>query len=317
MNENLLPSVSTDQVLAFVEMARQGSLRGAADQLHLTEQGVRNRLLTLESRLGVELYHKHRGPRRGSPLTPEGKRFLSHAIAFLERAQELGELFSQEASSREIHVVATQYLILYVLIDVVRRFHEAYPLIRVRLTTRTEHEIEETLLDDPDIALGVAAPYETIAELEYHHLFSLDWSLITPKGHSLLRKKELHLFDLVEEPFIMFERGSTGRQHVMEAFQGMGLSPRIEMETTNTEIIVRMVENGLGISLVPLMPDGSVTRGHHLGIRRVCESIRPIHSGILTRRGDVFTPATQAFMEFLLPNNNHNSKSQTRNEGDH
>jgi len=51
-------------VAAFVELARQGSLRLAAGILHITEQGVRNRLLALEQRLGVELYQKRRGVRR-------------------------------------------------------------------------------------------------------------------------------------------------------------------------------------------------------------------------------------------------------------
>ena len=58
------PSLSTDQVAAFVELAKQGSLREAAKGLHITEQGVRNRLLALEQRLGVELYQKRRGVRR-------------------------------------------------------------------------------------------------------------------------------------------------------------------------------------------------------------------------------------------------------------
>ena len=59
-----VPSLSTDQVSAFVEVARQGSLRRAAEVLVITEQGVRNRLLALEQRLGVELYRKRRGLRR-------------------------------------------------------------------------------------------------------------------------------------------------------------------------------------------------------------------------------------------------------------
>src|SRR5258707_11995374 len=86
-------SLSTDQVAAFVELARQGSLRRAAQLLHITEQGLRNRLLTLEDRLKVSLYHKQRGPRRGDPLTQQGRLFLPHALAFLERGQQLAELF--------------------------------------------------------------------------------------------------------------------------------------------------------------------------------------------------------------------------------
>src|SRR5262245_27492978 len=296
-----LLSLSTDQVSAFVELARWGTLRQAAGALHLTEQGVRNRLVALEARLQVELYRKGRGPRRGPVLTEHGRQFLPHALAFLDRARQLAEVFRGPAGPQEIHVAATQYLILYVLIDGVRRFHEAHPHIRVRLSSRTEQEIEAELLHDPELAMGVAAPYEAPAELEYLHLFSLDWGLITPPRHPLRRRDRLRLADLAEVPLILFERGSTGRQHVMEAFHAAGVSPRVEMETTNTEITVRMVEAGLGVSIVPLMPDGAVTRGRHVAVRSLAGQIRPIHSGILTRRDEPPSPARRAFTEFLLP----------------
>ena len=58
MTADAFPSLSTDQVAAFVQLAEQGSLRGAAEALFITEQGLRSRLLALEERLGVELYRK-------------------------------------------------------------------------------------------------------------------------------------------------------------------------------------------------------------------------------------------------------------------
>jgi DNA-binding transcriptional LysR family regulator len=295
------PSFSTDQVAAFVELARLGSLRAAAGALHLTEQGLRNRLLVLEERLGVELYRKQRGPRRIGPITDQGRRFLPQAMAFLEHARQLAEACGIARAQREITVAASQYLILYVLVDAMRRFHATFPDFRVRLSNRTERDIEKALLEDPDISLGVAAPYETSADLQYLHLFSMDWSLIAPPRHPLLRRRPLTLVDLVDQPLILFERGSTGRQHVMDAFHGGGLSPRIDMETTNTEIIVRMVEAGLGVSIVPLMPSGAVTRGHRIGVRSLGNQIRPIHSGILIRRGEPLSPAGRAFINFLMP----------------
>jgi DNA-binding transcriptional LysR family regulator len=301
-----VPSFSTDQVAAFVEVARQGSLRRAAEVLVITEQGLRNRLLALEERLGVELYKKRRGLRRATQLTEPGRQFLPHAAAFLERARELGELFDGSGSSRggaqgprEVHVVASQYLALYVLIDAVRKFHAAFPHVHVRLTTQTEQQIEQTLLDSPDVAMGVAAPYEPSSELEYQNLFAMDWSLITPLKHPLLKKPSVTLKDLARQPLILFERGSTGRQHVVEAFHEQGVSPEVDMETTNTEIIVRMVEAGLGVSIVPLLPSGRVTRGRKLGIRGLGRQIRPIQSGILTRRGDVLPAACRSFVEFV------------------
>jgi DNA-binding transcriptional LysR family regulator len=294
-----LPSLSTDQVAAFVELARQGSLRAAAETLFISEQGLRSRLLVLEQRLGVELYKKSRGLRRRTPLTLEGEQFLPRAEAFLDRAAGLCGMFSQTATSQELHIVASQYLIAYVLIDAVRRFHRAYPEIHVRLSARTEHEIEEALLDSHEFSFGVAAPYESSPELEYRHLFSMRWSVITPPRHPLARRRYVRLAHIVTHPLIMYERGSTGRQHVAEAFQRLGLAPHVELEATNTDLIARMVEAGLGVAVVPLHPSGAVTRGRRVAIHSLGRQVRPIDSGILLRRREQLPDAAKRLLDFL------------------
>jgi DNA-binding transcriptional LysR family regulator len=293
------PSLSTDQVAAFVELARQGSLRAAAERLFISEQGLRSRLLALEERLGVELYKKSRGLRRRTPLTPQGQQFLPHAEAFLQRAALLSNLFSDNQRSQEVHVVASQYLIAYVLIDAVRRFHRAFPEIHVRLSARTEHEIEEALLDSLEFSFGVAAPYESSPELAYRHLFSMHWSLITPPRHPLAVRRNVRLAQIVPYPLIMYERGSTGRQHVAEAFQRLGLAPHVEMEATNTDLIVRMVEAGLGVAVVPLHHSGAVTRGRRVAIHSLGRQVRPIDSGVLLRRRERLPDAARKLLEFL------------------
>lgn len=292
-------SLDTDQIAAFVELARRGSLRAAAESLAVSEQGLRSRLIALESRLKVELYRKARGPRRASPLTPQGKIFLPRATEFLQKADELAATFQAPTGPRTIHVAATQYLILYALLDVIRRFHAAQPDVRVRLSNRIEQEIEAELLGDSDVEIGVAAPYDQSAALEYLHLFATPWGLVAPKGHHLLKKRTLALADLADQPLILFERGSSGRQHVMEAFREAGVSPRVETETTNTEIVVRMVEAGLGVSIVPLLENGKVTRGRNVGTRLLGDRIRPIRSGVLVRRDIPLTPAAKTFVDFL------------------
>lgn len=291
-------SLSTDQLAAFVELARQGSIRAAAGTLMLTEQGLRNRLLALEERLGADLYRKSRGVRRGTPLTVQGRQLLPKAIALLEQAEKLRELFG-EPLQKQVHVVASQYLIAYALIDAVRKFHKAQPAIRVRLSARTEKDLQEALANDPDVDFGVAAPYEVSPELAYTHLFSMDWSAILPRSHRLEKCRRLSLAELAEHPLIVYERGSTGRAHVIEAFSREGLSPRIEMEATNTDLVVRMVEAGLGAAIVPLHPSGAVTRGRKVSVRPVVEPIRPIDSGILLRRGEPATEAARLFLNFI------------------
>jgi DNA-binding transcriptional LysR family regulator len=294
----VLPQLSTDQIGAFVEVSRQGQIRSAAQALGITEQGVRNRLIALEQRLGVELYRKRRGPRRSTVLTDHGRRFLPHALGFLERAHELCRTFEVSTSEQEIRVAASQYLIRYVLIDVLKQFRKQAPEIHVRVSTMNELEVEEALRSDPEIAFGLAAPYEPSPDLEYHELFAMNWSLTTPPGHPLIARRRVRLDDVAKLPLILYERGSTGRQHILDAFHERGLSPRVALETTSTETIVSMVEAGLGISIVPLLPSGAVTRGRRVQTRPLATAIRPIHSGVLSRRGEKLSAAASRLLAF-------------------
>jgi DNA-binding transcriptional LysR family regulator len=181
---------------------------------------------------------------------------------------------------------------------VVRRFHAAEPTIRIRLSARTEREIDEAVRDDPQVTLGFAAQYEVSTDLDYRRWFSMDWSLITPQRHPLLRRRRIALADLAAEPLILYERGSTGRAHVLDAFRRRGIAPRVELEVTNTDLIVRMVEAGLGISIVPLHPSGAVTRGRRVGIRSLKQYVASIESGILTRKGERLSAAARRLIEF-------------------
>jgi DNA-binding transcriptional LysR family regulator len=293
-----LPHLSTDQIAAFVEVARHGQLRAAASVLAITEQGLRNRLLALEAQVGVELYRKVRGPRRMTILTDAGRRFLPHALAFLERAHELCRAFEIDAGQQEIRVAASQYLIRYVLVDVLKQFAKEEPTIDVCVSTMNEREVEQALLTDPEVAFGLAAPYEPSPDLEYHELFAMSWSLISGPAHRLGSKRRVRLQDLTNEPLILYERGSTGRQHVLDAFHDHGLVPRVAFETTSTETIVSMVEAGLGVSIVPLLPSGVVTRGRRVHVRSLNGAIRPIHSGILKRRRDKLSGAASRLLDF-------------------
>jgi DNA-binding transcriptional LysR family regulator len=292
-------SLSIDQLAALIEVARYGTLRAAAKSLFITEQGVRNRLIALEEVLGHEVYHKGRGVRVGEVLTRDGKKLLPEAQRIVDQARGLKDLLDGHAAVREIHIASSQYLSTYLLIDAIGRFHRAEPTIRIWLSVRTERDIERALLTNPELAFGVAAPYEPVPELSYLHLFSMPWSAIVPHRHPLVRRKLLRLADLLDHPLILFERGSTGRQHVMEAFTRLELSPRVMMEATTTDLIVRMVSAGMGVALVPLLPSGVVTRGHAVTVLPLAEEIRPIDSGILLRRGEQLSEPSRRFAEFV------------------
>lgn len=294
-----IPPMSTDQVAAFVALVAHGSLRAAADALHLSEEGLRNRLLTLEERLRVPLYEKSRGRRGDVRLTPQGLRFHAKAMRFLAHARELADLFEPAPATAEIHVAASHYLAYYRLIDIVAAFQAEHAHVSVRLTTRSEREIPQAFGQDPQLAFGICAPQEFPEGLKYRPWFRTDWYCVAPPGHALLRGDRATLAELAGERLILFEPGSTGRQHVLEAFYAQGLAPTIALEATSTTVILRMIEAGLGVGIVPLLPSGAVTAGLAVAALPLADPIRPIESGIFSR-AEPLDPTAQRFCDFVL-----------------
>ena len=116
---------------------------------------------------------------------------------------------------------------------------------------------------------------------------------------SIASRRSVRLVDLTKVPLILYERGSTGRQHVLDAFHERALTPRIALETTSTETIISMVEAGLGVSIVPLLASGAVTRARNVAVAKIRDEIRPIHSGILRRRRESMSPAAARLLAFI------------------
>lgn len=113
-------------------------------------------------------------------------------------------------------------------------------------------------------------------------------------------RPEVTLEEISRRPLILFEPGSTGRQHILEAFYNAGLTPKVAMEATTTSVIVRMVEAGLGVSLVPVLRSGAVTRGLNVRQLPISQKIRPLHTGIFVSPACRADDAVTRFSDFLL-----------------
>lgn len=295
----LFPSISIEQVGAFVQLAESGSLGSAGRALNLSAEGLRNRLIALEERLGVSLYEKEMRRRGLVTLTPAGRLFLQKATQFVEEAQALTQLFEPGHRQKDLLIAASQYLVYYILIDIVRLFRIEFPSINVRLLTRNEQQIVSSVQSDSDISFGICAPLEFPPDVICEPWFSLNWFLVAPLGHRLLTASSVSLADIVDEPLIVFEPGSTGRQHVLEAFSRHALMPSIVMEATSTQIIVRMIEAGLGVAVVPLLSSGVVTQGLDVGYVPISDHVRSIDTCILYRKGARSDTASNNFHAFL------------------
>lgn len=294
------PPLSTEQIAAFVELARMGSLQAAATRLHVSAEGLRGRILALESALGTSLYEKARGRRGNVELTPSGRKFLFKAVRFLEQAHELTTLFEPRPQAKEIQLIASHYLLANVLLDAVRDFREQYPDYVLRLSTRAESQVFALLLSEPHCAIGACTPTDFPRGLHYHPWRTVGWSLAVPRSHRWANADMLSLAEIAAEPLIVFERASAGRLHVLETFFALGLEPTICMEATSTPLILSMVSAGLGVSIVPTPSSAAPLRGLDVVAVPISDPIRPIETGLYLRAEWETEPGAQALLKLIL-----------------
>jgi DNA-binding transcriptional LysR family regulator len=147
-----------DELRTFLEVARDGSLSGAARRLGLTQPTVGRHIDALEAALGLTLFT--RSPRGLTP-TPAAQALGPHAEAMASAAAALGRTASGEAAADRgtVRVTASDVMGCEVLPAILAEFHAMHPAIAIELalTNRTE----DLSRRDADIAVRMVRPTQS------------------------------------------------------------------------------------------------------------------------------------------------------------
>ena len=97
------------QLKTFLQVARLGSFRRAADELFVTQAAVTSRIKALEEWLGFEVFLRHR---RGADLSPQGQRFIDYARNAIDMIEHGREEARRAKSYRAHYRFFAQYISL-------------------------------------------------------------------------------------------------------------------------------------------------------------------------------------------------------------
>ncbi len=286
------------QIEAFLEVARRQNLSRAADALFVSQPTVTARLQSLEANLDEKLFVR---TRRGMRLTEAGEAFLPYAeraVQALEDGRErLGELRS--GSAGKLVLGAPPTVSAYALPLILARFTEEHPSVRLVLKSGTSEEILDMVLQD-QVQVGLMRSLGH-PEVQSVPVYSDTLVLIAGPLHRLAAARQVRLADLAGEELILFGRSSSYQDFTSAIFRQAGVLPRGVMELDNIEAAKKMVERGLGISLVP---HSAVTAELAAGTLRMVDLSdgAPARREIVAvRRRDAGPPsaAVAAFMRLL------------------
>ncbi|WP_224367669.1 LysR family transcriptional regulator [Hyalangium versicolor] len=289
--------MTSDQLRAFLLVAQEGRFSTAARGLGLSQSGLSRQLQSLETELGTRLLV--RTP-TGAVLTDAGERFLPHARRALDAmAAGTAELEQLSGTPRGPMALGALHTVgVYLLPDLLVEFARAHPEVRLRLRESLAAELEEGVsrgvLDLAILSLPIRR-----ADLVAQKLWEEPLVLAVPKGHPLTRLgRPVALAEVVEEPWVIIP-GMAGTRALEAACEARGVTPRVALETDNSEAMRRMVARGLGVALVPeLMTRDRQSRDF---------DVVPVAPGgprrqvALVHRGEGYlTAAARAFKEFIV-----------------
>lgn len=242
------------QLRYLVEVSKQGlNLSTAAEKLHTSQPGISKQIRLLEDELGVEIFV--RNGKRVVAVTPPGKVILEIAQRILNEAENLkqaAEDYSNQDAGR-LTIATTHTQARYVLPEVVRRFSQRYPKVKLGLIQGNPSQVcQSTLNGQADFCIATEA-IATFDQLAMLPCYQWNRCVIAPPDHPLAGKKTLTLEDIARYPIITYDFAFTGRSQINRAFEAKGLKPNVVLTAIDSDVIKTYVGLGLGIGILANM----------------------------------------------------------------
>lgn len=236
------------QVEAFAQVAHHQSFSRAAEALQLTQPSITARIQALERELGEELFE--RGG-RGVRLTDAGHVFLPYVERLLQTLQESRQAVEEVRNTQlgSLRLGSALTVSTYVLPVILHDFCQAHPGVDVVIRTGRSEQVLNMLLSD-DVQAGLVRSLAH-PEVETIDLYEDEIVLVADPGHRFANNNKPTVAEAASEPIVLFDRGSSYYGLINNFFRQAGVIPNVAMELDSLEATKRMVEQGLGIALVP------------------------------------------------------------------
>lgn len=283
----------------FVEVVRSGSIRKAAEQLHVVPTAVNRQILNLEEELGAPLFERVKGTLR---ITPVGEIVLAHARATLRDFDGVRERIAAVQGLRqgEVTLATTSGLASAFLPSVALQFRSAHPGIRLTLL---DHPVAEVLrgvqAGDCDLALAYDVP--DTAGLQV--LFTSEWPIgaVVPPGHALTQQATALLSDCVGYPLLLPAKALSLRPLLDGAFARSDIRISPVIESTSTALIRQMVAAGAGVTFLNRLDiDEDCRAGQLVFVPLRDTHPRPQTLKLVCRPGAEINPAAELLARHLI-----------------
>ncbi len=289
----LKPSLA--DLRAFVTVGELQSFAAAAKALHLSQPALSRRISHLEDLLGVRLFDR---TTRSVGLTVLGRRFLEEMHGLVEDIDRsvLSLRDAAELEAGDVTIGCVFSAVHHFLPPVISAFQQRYPRVLVRIIEEGADEVLASVKHgEADFAINYIGMQDP--EVEFTPLLKEPYVLACPTGHPLAKRRSVRWDELAEYPHARVSHASRNRLLIDQALADLPPLPRPVIEVRHVSTLIRLVESGLGLAVVPqlTLPRRSATvvgvKLEHPAISRTLAIVR--------RGGRSLSPAAAAFAQLL------------------
>jgi len=243
--------VEIRQLRAFVAIAESGTFTAGALRVHVTQAAISMQIRQLETEIGAKVFV--RAPRHVI-LTEAGEQLLRRARHILREhdaaLDEIAELAGAERGRLRIGS-ASAMVLTEQLPSILKELRKQHPAAEIAVTSGTsEVLVDQILAGEVDVAF-VSLPVD-MRGIKTERLSEDQLVAIASPRHKLAKQRTISAYTLAGERLILGERGGNTRRLIDQFFAQAGVTLRVAMELSRQQAIKRMVEEDMGVGIVPL-----------------------------------------------------------------
>ena len=236
---------------AFLEVARLGSMRGAARSLHLGQPALSARIVALEDELGARVFERSK---RGVRLTLAGRALVPHAERALEAIEAGRSAVSQveQGDDGELVIAAASAINASVVPELVARFRRYHPGVHLYVHTGdAERIIELVAFGSAQLGLIQEASPSRDHRVRATPLYDEALMLTARPEHPFVAEGPIPLARLSDATLIFYDRTSEDYESTRSLLKAGGVTPYGVIEVDSVDTARRLVALGLGVAWLP------------------------------------------------------------------
>ena len=235
----------------FLAVAEELHFRKAAEKLFISQPGLSRQIRQMEDILETALFKRSK---KKVSLTASGE-YLKNELEFVLNHLELTKKQLKsiaDGNSGELRIGFLGSAMQRVIPDLLLKLKDSRPGIKTSLEELSNKaQVNEVLKDKLD--LGFVRLLRTPPEIAIRPVYQDTFSLVLPQGHPIGQKEFKGLQQFSKESFILFNQEYSPLYYdtVMSICEDAGFIPRVSHKSVHAQTIFKLVENKLGIAIVP------------------------------------------------------------------